>query len=386
MKRYHRVYAEINIDDIISNLIQIKHHVGPNTKVMLVIKADGYGHGAIQISKALNREEIDYLGVATINEAIALREVGIDLPILVLGFTPEDNYSDLVKYNITQTIYSENMVEKLAAIAYAMNKVALVHIKIDTGMNRIGLKPSPEMIRYIKNIGDLQGIKIEGIFTHFSKADEGETEFTMNQLRIFEEFLKNLEASGVKPSMIHASNSAGMVDFPVAHQDMVRVGIALYGLYPSEEVNHSEIKLTPSLSLKSNIIHLKRIEPGALVSYGGIYKATSPRIIATVPVGYGDGYPRGLSSVGRVIINGEYAPIVGRVCMDMFMVDVTDITDVKNGDQVILIGRDGNKAITVEEIAKHRGTINYEIICQLGKRIPRVYIKEGKVIETVDYF
>lgn len=386
MKKYHRVYAEININHIINNLKNIRQHIGADTHVMLVIKADGYGHGAIPISKALNEEDIDYIGVATIHEAIALREEGIDLPILVLGYTPYPYYSDLVKYDITQTIYGEDMLEKLSAIAVAMGKVAKVHIKVDTGMNRIGMKPTKELLNYIVSVNQLPGVEIEGIFTHFSKADEGENEYTKMQIDLFNHFLKDLEAVGIKAPIIHASNSAGMIDYRSAHKEMVRVGIALYGLYPSDEVNHDNVVLTPSLSLKSNVVYVKHIEEGEQVSYGGIYTAKSRRRIATVPVGYGDGYPRALSNVGRVIINGSYAPIIGRVCMDMFIIDITDISGIEIGDEVILIGTDGDRSISVEEIARHRETINYEIICQLGKRIPRVYIRDGKTIETVDYF
>lgn len=386
MKKYHRVYAEININHIVDNLKNIKAHIGSDTRVMLVIKADGYGHGAIPISKALNEEDIDYIGVATIHEAIALREEGIDLPILVLGYTPYPYYSDLVKYNITQTIYGEDMLEKLSAIAIAMCKVAKVHIKVDTGMNRIGMKPNQALLDYIVQVNQLAGVEIEGLFTHFSKADEGENDYTNNQIDVFNQFLKDLEALGIKAPIVHAANSAGMIDYQSAHKEMVRVGIALYGLYPSEDVSHTAVKLRPSLSLKSNVVYIKDIEAGEQVSYGGIYTAKSRRRIATVPVGYGDGYPRALSNVGRVLINGVYAPIIGRVCMDMFIIDVTDIEGVTIGDLVTLIGQDGDKSITVEEIAKHRETINYEIICQLGKRIPRVYIRDGKTIETVDYF
>jgi len=386
MNYYHRVYAEININNIIDNLANIKKHVGEDTNVMLVIKADGYGHGAIPISKALNHEDIDYLGVATIDEAVSLREVGIELPILVLGFTPEDRYEDLINYNIAQTIYQESMVERLSEVAVSLEREAVVHIKIDTGMNRIGFISTPETVHIIDQISKMEGIIIEGLFTHFSKADEGTRDYTDNQINIFNHMVVALSEIGIKPPIIHLSNSAGMIDYRKAHGNMVRVGIALYGLYPSDEVNHKDILLKPSLSLKSHVIFVKDINTGDKVSYGGIYTATSKRRVATVPVGYGDGYPRALSNIGRVIINGQYAPIIGRICMDQFMVDVTDIGEVNCNDLVTLIGEDQGISITVEEIASLRDTINYEIICQLGKRIPRVYMRDQKIIETVDYF
>ncbi|MDA3847777.1 MAG: alanine racemase [Vallitaleaceae bacterium] len=386
MNQYHRVYAEININRIIENLTNISNYVGDQTKVMLVIKADGYGHGAIPISKALNKEDIDYLAVATIDEAISLREAGIELPLLVFGFTPVDKYPDLIMLNITQTIYQEDMANSLSDVAVSMGAEAKIHLKIDSGMNRIGFKSDAATINTVKSISELKGLIIEGIFTHFSKADEGTRAYTDNQITQFNRIVSELAHVGVKPPIIHLSNSAGMIDYRKGHGTMVRVGIALYGLYPSDKVNHEELKLKPSLSLKSHVIFVKDIEAGDKVSYGGIYTAPSKRRIATIPVGYGDGYPRALSNIGRVIIKGHFAPIIGRICMDQFMVDVTDIEAVVCGDLVTLIGEDHGSSITVEEIASLRDTINYEIVCQLGKRIPRVYMRDDVVIETVDYF
>lgn len=385
MKRYHRVFAEININHIIDNLTEIRAHVGSHTKVMLVIKADGYGHGAIPIAKALNDEDIDYIGVATIHEAVSLRKEGVGLPILILSYTPVDLYETLINFNLTQTVYQMETVHELSEMAVRLGQKAKVHIKVDTGMNRIGFKPTDASLEHIDAISKMAGIEIEGLFTHFSKADEGETAFTDNQIKRFDAFVKQVKALGIHPPLVHYGNSAGMIDFKQAHGDLVRVGIALYGLYPSDMVDHNIVTLKPSLTLKSHVIHVKYIEPGDKVSYGGRYTAQERRRIATIPVGYGDGYPRALSCQGRVLINGQYAPIVGNVCMDQFMVDVTDIQCEFN-DPVTLIGVDGDHEITVEEIAAFRDTIPYEIICQLGKRIPRVYIRDDEIIQMVDYF
>lgn len=385
MKRYHRVFAEININHIIDNLTEIRAHVGSNTKVMLVIKADGYGHGAIPIAKALNDEDIDYIGVATIHEAVSLRKEGVGLPILILSYTPVDLYETLINFNLTQTVYQMETVHELSEMAVRLGQKAKVHIKVDTGMNRIGFKPTDESLDNIQAISKMEGIEIEGLFTHFSKADEGVRDFTEGQISKFNAYVERIKGLGINPPLIHYGNSAGMIDFKQAHGDLVRVGIALYGLYPSDFVNHDLVKLKPSLTLKSHIIHVKDIHQGDKVSYGGHYEATEKRRIATIPVGYGDGYPRALSCKGRVLINGQFAPIVGNVCMDQFMVDVTDIGCELN-DQVTLIGVDGDQEITVEEIAEFRDTIPYEIICQLGKRIPRVYIRDDEIIQMVDYF
>ncbi|PKM51841.1 MAG: alanine racemase [Firmicutes bacterium HGW-Firmicutes-7] len=386
MKQYHRVFAEINIDYIEDNLKAIKDYVGHNKEVMVVIKADGYGHGAIPIARQLYEAGIDYIGVATIQEAIALRKYKIDIPIVVLGYSPVDEYENLVEYDIIQTVYKYSMAKGISDVAAKAGKNAKIHIKIDTGMMRIGFFPDSSTVDTIIKMHTLPNLEIEGLFTHFSQADGEDENFTIKQINMFDNFISNLEEKAVKIPKIHASNSAGMIGYKNAHYDIVRAGIALYGLYPSPTMDSSKLILKPSLSLKSNIIFLKEVEKGVPISYGGTYITSKRCKIATIPVGYGDGYPRSLSSKGRVLIRGQYAPIVGRICMDQFMVDVSDIDDVCEGDEAVLIGNQGEATISVEEIAEIDGTINYEIVCQLGKRIPRVYYKNNQIIYTIDYF
>lgn len=386
MNQYHRVFAEINIDYIEENLKAIKDYVGHDKEVMVIIKADGYGHGAIPIARYLYEIGINSIGVATLNEAIALRKYGIDIPIVVLGYSPEEEYESLVNYDIIQTVYKYSMAKGISDFALKAGKNAKIHIKIDTGMTRLGFYPDDKTVGALVEMHELPNLEIEGIFTHFAQADDSDNRFTNEQIKIFNNFIDKLKARGLEVPKIHASNSAGLIAYKDAHYDIVRAGIALYGLYPSDQMDTSLLSLKPSLSLKSNIIFLKDVESGVPISYGGTYITTERCKIATIPVGYGDGYPRSLSSKGRVLIRGQYAPIVGRICMDQFMVDVTHIEGVSEGDEAVLIGNQGDNKVTVEEIAAIDGTINYEIVCQLGKRIPRVYYKNGKVVNTVDYF
>lgn len=386
MKTYHRVFAEIDIDDIEENLKEIKAYIGNDKEIMVIIKADAYGHGAIPIARHLYEAGINSIGVATLNEAIALRKYNIDIPIVILGYSPEEEYDRLVKYDIIQTVYKTSIARGISQAAKTMDKKVKIHIKIDTGMTRLGFYPDTESVKSIIEISKLPNIEIDGIFTHFARADEESREFTLQQIEKFNNFIEMLKEEGLKIPKLHTANSAGMLGYKEAHYDIVRVGIALYGLYPSKEMEKSNVKLKPSLSLKSNIIFLKQVKAGTAVSYGGSFVTQNDCKIATIPVGYGDGYPRSLSSKGRVLIRGEYAPIVGRICMDQFMVDVTHIENVSEGDEAVLIGKQGDNSITVEEVAELDGTINYEIVCQLGKRIPRVYYKKGIVVSTVDYF
>jgi alanine racemase len=382
---YHRVYAEINLDNIVSNYKAIKKIVGEKKEIIGVVKADGYGHGSIPVAKELQIEGVNGIAVAVLQEGIILRKYGIKVPIIVLGYTTKDEYGDLVKYDITQTVFKFSMAEEISKVASKIGKNAKIHIKLDTGMGRIGFLPNEKSIEEVVKISKLPNIDVEGIFTHFSKADEKDKSYTKYQLDKFKGFIEKLEKRNVKISKKHASNSAGIIDVKNAQFDMVRLGISLYGLYPSEEVKKENVELKPALSLVSNIIFIKEVEAGSYISYGGTYKTEKASKIATIPVGYGDGYARSLSSKGRVLIKGQYAPIVGRICMDQFMVDVTHIDNVEEGDEVILIGTQGGKSISVEELASHMNTINYEVICQLGKRIPRIYLKGKKPVYSIDY-
>ena len=386
MNKYERVYARIDLDAIIYNVENVKKKITSNTILMPIVKADGYGHGAVPISKELTKIGIERFAVATIEEAITLRKNGIDKKILILGYTPENMADKLVEYNLIQTVYNLNTAKKLSEIAIKNNKEIDIHIKLDTGMGRIGFIPNDESVGIIKSIYNLPNLMIEGIYTHLSKADEQDKTFTEDQLKEFNNFINRLEKIGINIPVKHVANSAAILDGDGKYRDLVRLGISLYGLYPSDDVNKENIKLKPVLSLISHIIHIKEVKEGTPIGYGGSYITNRKSLIATIPVGYGDGYDRLLSSKGKVLIGGRYANIVGRICMDQFMVDITDIPDVKELDEVVLIGKQGHNEITADDIARIKGTINYEVVCQLGKRIPRVYYKDNKYISSIDYF
>lgn len=387
MKTYSRVYARIDLDAIASNLERMKQNLDENTKIMAVIKADGYGHGAVQIAQML--EHVDYVwgyAVATLDEAVVLKSEKITKPVLVLGCVFPDQYMEMLKYNIRMNVYTEEMAEAISQMAAREGMTAYMHIKLDTGMTRLGFDVSEESMETIHRISTLKNVCMEGIFTHFAKADETDKSFTQKQIRDFLWMTNGLKNKGVAFKYEHCANSAAIIDVSEANFDLVRAGISTFGLYPSEEVNKENVKLKPALELKSHVAFVKEIEAGVPISYGGTYVSDKKMTIATIPVGYADGYPRNLSNVGSVLIRGKKAPIIGRVCMDQFMVDVTNIDGVSFGDNVTLIGRDGNELITVEDLSELSGRFNYEFICDLGKRIPRVYVCDGKISEQVDYF
>lgn len=390
---YQRIYAEVDLDAVTSNLEHMKANIAPETTIMAVIKTDGYGHGAIPIAKEL--EGIEYLSgfaVATAEEAFILRQVGIQKPILILGYTFPYSYERLIRKEIRITVFRPDTLKALSETVGALRekgvrKKAKVHIKVDTGMSRIGIRANEEGISFVKEAFETEGIEIEGIFTHFARADENDKSFAENQLGEFEEFIKKIKLeTGKEIPIRHCSNSAGIIEIPRANMDMVRAGIILYGLWPSKQVSQDIVTLTPALTLYSQIVYVKEIEAGTPVSYGGTFTAPTQMRIATIPAGYGDGYPRGLSGKGYVLVRGRKAPILGRVCMDQFMVDVTDVPEAAQGDRVTLIGRDGQETITAEMLGELSGRFNYELVCNLGKRIPRVYTKGGKILCTRDYY
>ena len=387
MKTYSRVYARIDLDAIATNMDRMKQNLNPSTKMIAVIKADGYGHGAVQIAQML--ESVEYIwgfAVATLDEAVVLRTEGIQKPILVLGCVFPDQYMEMLKYDIRMNVYTEEMAESISQMAVREGMTAYMHIKLDTGMTRLGFDISNESVDAITRIAGLKNVFMEGIFTHFSKADETDKEFTHKQIKDFVWMTEKLKENDVTFQYEHCANSAAIIDVPEANFDLVRAGISTYGLYPSEDVCKENVYLKPALALKSHVAYVKDIKAGTPISYGGTYVSERSMKIATIPVGYADGYPRNLSNVGYVLIRGKKAPIVGRVCMDQFMVDVTDIDGVCFGDNVTLIGKDGNETISVEELSELSGRFNYEFVCDLGKRIPRVFVKNGKVAEQVDYF
>lgn len=387
MKTYSRVYAKIDLDAIAYNMEQMKQNIRPETKVMAVIKADGYGHGAVQIAEMMERWNYIWgFAVATLDEAVVLRTEGIQKPILVLGCVFPDQYMEMLKHEIRMNIYTEEMAESISRMAAREGKTAYMHIKLDTGMSRLGFGINEQSAETIKRISKMPNVNMEGIFTHFTKADEKDKSFTKKQIQEFVWMTERLKEKNVRFTYEHCSNSAGIIDVPEANFDIVRAGISTYGLYPSEEVDKTNVKLKPALALKSHVAFVKEIERGTPVSYGGTFVAKEKMKIATIPVGYADGYPRSLSNKGYVLIRGKKAPILGRVCMDQFMVDVTQIEGVSFGDKVTMIGKDGNEILPVEVLSELSGRFNYEFVCGLGKRIPRVYVRDGKIAEQVDYF
>ena len=387
MNRYSRVHAEIDLDAILHNMDAMRGNIAKDTKIMAVIKADGYGHGAVEIAETI--EKLDYLygyAVATVEEGLILRNHGIQKPILILGYVFPDQYVDMIKAGIRPTVFTREMAEKLSVAAASIGRDCKIHFAIDTGMSRIGYQVTEEAADEMAQLSKLPHIIVEGIFTHFAKADEADKTHVHGQIAAYQKMLTMLEERGVEIPLKHCSNSAGIIDLPEVNMDAVRAGIILYGLLPSDEVQKERIDLEPVMTLKSKVIHIKTLEKGRTISYGGTYEVTHTERIATIPVGYGDGYPRSLSNKGWVLIHGQKAPICGRICMDQFMVDVTDIPKVRVGDEVTLIGTDGSETLSMNELGELSERFNYEFACDLGKRIPRVFYADGKIVDTKDYF
>ncbi|MDD7402345.1 MAG: alanine racemase [Butyribacter sp.] len=385
MKEYYRVQANIDLSAIRQNVINAKKLLTDNTKMMAIVKADAYGHGAVEVAGEIN-DLVDAYGVAILEEGIELRQAGFTKPILILGFTSEPQYKAMIDFDIATAVFQKDMAEKMSAIAVDMGKKARVHIKLDTGMSRIGFALNDKSLDDIVAIAQLPGIQIDGCFSHFARMDEVDKTKAKKQFQLFCDFVKRIEDAGVTLPIKHISNSAGIIEAPEVNLDMVRNGISLYGLYPSEEVNKDKLDLTPAMELKARVSYVKELEAGVEIGYGGTYTTTRRTKVATIPVGYADGYPRSLSNRGRVLIHGQSAPIIGRVCMDQFMVDVTDINQVEEGDIVTLFGKDGEEQISIEEISEMAYSFNYEFVCDVGKRVPRVFLRDGKKIGTRDYY
>lgn len=388
MENYARVWATVDLDCIVENIENMKANVQPGTKIIGVIKADGYGHGAVPIARELERMSYVWgFAVATVEEALILRGSGLIKPILILGFTFPYSYEMMVEANIHPTVFQLHTLREMSECALKKGKKMKVHIKVDTGMSRIGIKPDDSGLDFLRKAQEIEGIEIEGIFTHFARADEEDKAAAKEQLGIYSFFLQRIqEELDMDIPIKHCSNSAGILQLREANMDAVRAGIALYGLWPSMEVSKETVSLRPALSLRSHIVYLKEIEKGTAVSYGGTWVAERATRIATIPIGYGDGYPRSLSNRGHVLIKGKKASIIGRICMDQFMVDVTDIEGVRELEEVVLIGSQGRESITMEELGEISGRFNYELACNLGKRIPRVYTRNGKVVDSKDYY
>ena len=368
------VWAEINLAHIEHNIHAIREKVG-SAEIIGVVKADGYGHGAIEVSKVLLDHGVTTLAVATLSEAIALRNAGFLCPIVMLGLTPWAYIEELIRYDLTPVMASYMDTRLLSTLAVEAKKTIEILVAVETGMGRIGFMPGKESITEIKGISQLPNIKIKGIFSHFSTADEADKSYSHWQISVFEQFYQDLEEAGVSIGYRTHANSAAIMELPEAYYDAVRPGIILYGCYPSGQVDQNQVHLKPAMSLKANIVFLKRVPAGYSISYGRHFITKRDSLIATLPLGYADGYPRALSGKGRVLVNGEYAPIVGNVCMDQCMIDVTDIPGVRKYDEVVLIGSQGDKTILADEIAELTGTINYEIVSRISQRVPRVYIR-----------
>lgn len=369
---FDRTYAVVDLEKIRHNIKEEKKILKPGTKIMAIVKADAYGHGAIPVSRALY-DLVDGYGVATVHEAMELREAGIDNMILILGYTSPNWYPEIIRYGISQTVYTKDMADGLNKEGICQGKRALIHVKLDTGMGRIGFPPTKESLSVIEDIAALPYIEIEGLFTHFARADEGGDAAARKPFEAYQKFSGWLKDAGIDTGIHHVSNSAALIDFREANLDMVRSGITTYGLYPSEKVS-KRIRLQPAMQWKSRISYLKMVPKGFPIGYGGTYTAPQDILVATVPVGYADGMKRALSNRGRVLVRGEYADIVGRICMDQFMIDVTSVAGVRDGDEVTIFGEDGKRTLPVEEIADASYSFNYEFVCSVSNRVPRKYV------------
>lgn len=384
--KLNRAWAEVDLDNIAHNVQQIRKFINKKTEIMAVVKADAYGHGVMEVTRTLLSNGVTRLAVSMLDEAIQLRKHGIDVPILILGYTDPARAEEIILNDVTQTVFSHDLAQALSDASVKLDKRVKIHIKIDTGMTRVGFMPGYSAVKNVVEISKLPGIIIEGLFTHFASADEKDRSYTNMQFERFMSICSELSRIGVHIPVKHVCNSAATLEYPEMHLNMVRTGIILYGLYPSEEISRNIVDLRSAMTLKANIIMVKDVEKDTCISYGRSFTTDRESKIATLPIGYADGYTRLLSNKGKVLINGQLAPMVGRICMDQCMVDVTDIKgEVKVGDEVVLFGKQGDMEIKLEDIAALVDTINYEIVSVIGKRIPRVYTSGGTVNNVLNY-
>lgn len=387
VNQFSRINAEIDLDAVAHNFDLMHKKLKPGTKMCAVVKADCYGHGAVPVAQFIeNRDYIWGFACATPEEAMELRNAGIRKPLIILGYAFPESYEDIVKNDIRACIFETKSAERLSETAGKLKKKAKIHLALDTGMSRIGFKDEDSSIEEIKKIAADKNLEIEGMFTHFARADEPSLDPARKQLARYEAFSEKLREAGVEIPIHHVSNSAALMRFPEANEDMVRAGITIYGLTPSDEVAQEMEGLIPVMSIKSHVSFVKTLPAGCAISYGGTYVTSKETRVATVPCGYADGYPRSLSNKGEVLIRGKRVPILGRVCMDQFMVDVSEVPGVTQGDEVVLLGRQGNEHISAEEIGAKSGRFNYEFVCDISKRVPRTYLRDGRVALQVDYF
>ncbi|NLM51980.1 MAG: alanine racemase [Firmicutes bacterium] len=371
-------WAEIDLGAIAYNLRQFKSLLSPETKLMAIVKANGYGHGAVQVARTAVAAGASFLSVGMFEEAVELRENGLQAPILILGFTPKEYAPYLLQYNITPSVFTPAEARAFSEAAVKAGQIMEVHVKVDTGMTRVGCFPCDKADDFIHYVSTLPGIRIAGLYSHFATADQVDLEFAKKQLKRFLALVRRLEQKGIHIPLKHIANSAGVIQLPEAQLDLVRIGIGMYGLYPSPEVKKDFLKLRPAMALKAKIIFLKDVPAGVGISYGRTYITKKPAKIATLNVGYGDGYSRLLSNKGQVLVHGRRVPIVGRICMDQTMIDVTDVDNVRAGDEAVLFGCQQGAELHVDEVAGWLGTINYEVITSISRRVPRVYLAEGQ--------
>ncbi|MCE5168859.1 alanine racemase [Paenibacillus profundus] len=394
METYFRpTRAEISLDALHRNMQAFRDALPAATRLSVCVKANAYGHGAVEVARAAERFGVDYLNVAFLEEAIQLRRAGVRTPILILGYTPPEGVSAAYQYNITLNIFSEECIRALEAEASSLSaqhggRILKIHVKIDSGMGRLGIRTPGEAISCIERLNAIPGVEVEGVFTHFACADEADKRYSELQTTRFQAVLEALAARHISIPIIHASNSAAAIDMPGWSYDMVRVGVSIYGLYPSIEVNRSWIELEPVLTLKTKVVHTKTVPPGEGISYGVHYYTSNDERIATMPIGYADGYSRLLSGKASMLIRGQRVPVIGRICMDQCMVSLQPLGEaaikVEAGEEAVLIGSQGQERITVEEIAEHLGTINYEVVCMLAHRVPRLYMAQGKPVQVLN--
>ncbi|TEB12323.1 Alanine racemase [Pelotomaculum sp. FP] len=368
------VWAEIDLQAVAGNMREIRRVTAATARVMAVVKANAYGHGAVEVSRVALANGADWLGVARVAEGTALREAGIEAPVLVLGYITPEQCDEVVRRRLTQAVYTREMGLALAEAAVRAGTKARVHFKVDTGMGRIGWTEPSRVIQETLELARNPNLEIEGIFTHFAAADAADKQYTQRQFQKFMEIIEKLRQNGLEFPLRHAANSAAIMELPETHLDLVRAGIIVYGLYPSDEVDRGRVALSPVMSLKARVAYVKDVPAGFKVSYGCTYATERDTNIATLPLGYADGYSRLLSSRGEVLLKGRRAPVVGRVCMDQLMVDAGDIPSVKIGDEAVLIGRQNGEKISADDIAARIGTINYEVTCMVNQRVPRVYV------------
>lgn len=383
MDSYYRyTRAEISFDNLRHNLREFRRVLPPQIKIMAVLKADAYGHGAVPMAREVLACGVDYLAVAFLDEALELRRAGVDAPLLVLGYTAPEHVERAIQHDLTLTVYTREVLHRLKAAR--KSKPVKIHIKLDTGMGRIGIADESEAIHFIEEALSAPGIDVEGLYTHYACADEKDKSYTYAQYEKFRRIISHFAAKNIHFPLNHAGNSATAIDIPGLALNMVRLGISMYGLYPSQEVNKKRVNLRPVMSFKTGIVMVKKTPSGTGISYGATYRTRGEETIATLPVGYADGYTRMLSGKAHVLVHGQRVPVVGRICMDQCMINVSRVPDVQIGDEVVLFGEQGGEMISADEVASWLGTIGYEIVCMVSNRVPRVYVRNGQTVATVN--